>query len=219
MEPDRTLLDTNPYTAFPIVGIGASAGGLHSFECFLEALPKDFNFAVVFIQHLSPAHKNLMPESLRSKWRDHEFIEIEDGLQLLPGRLYLCPSATEVRIHEGAFRVNARPDEHIHFPIDEFFVSLAEDAAERTVAVIFSGAGSDGIRGIQAVRSEGGTVYCRSRRISLFLRYLLQLIFILKKLSHPATKSSVPSSTPTGKKDSRKEIKEACYNFTTLFLE
>ena len=168
METDKIMGDEKPETALPIVGIGASAGGLHSLECFLEALPRHFDFAIVFIQHLSPAHKSLMPELLRSKWRDHVFIEIEDGLQLLPGRLYLCPPAIEVRIHEGAFRVIARPDEHIHFPIDEFLVSLAEDSAERAIAVIFSGAGTDGIRGIQAVRTEGGTVFVQDPATAQF---------------------------------------------------
>ncbi len=159
MESEKIMGDKRPDTPFPIVGIGASAGGLHSLECFLEALPKDFDFAIVFIQHLSPAHKSLMPEILRSKWSDYEFIEIEDGLRLLPGRLYLCPPTIEVRIHEGAFRVTHRPQEHIHFPIDEFLVSLAEDSAERAVAIIFSGAGTDGVRGIQAIRTEGGSVF------------------------------------------------------------
>ena len=168
MESEKTMDDKKSETPFPIVGIGASAGGLHSLECFLEALPKDFDFAVVFIQHLSPAHKSLMPEILRSKWRDYEFIEIEDGLQLLPGRLYLCPPAIDVRIYEGVFRVIARPDDHIHFPIDEFLVSLAEDAAERAVAVIFSGAGTDGVRGIQAVRTEGGTVFVQDPATAQF---------------------------------------------------
>ncbi len=157
-----------PDTGFPIVAIGASAGGLHSLECFLEALPADFDFAVVFIQHLSPAHKSLMPEILRSKWLDHEFLDIEDGLHLLPGRIYLCPPAIEVRIHEGAFRVDARPDEHIHFPIDEFLVSLAEDAADRAIAVIFSGAGTDGVRGIQAVRNAGGAVFVQDPATAQF---------------------------------------------------
>ena len=168
MEPDKTKEENKSDTRFPIVGIGASAGGLHSLDCFLEALPKDFDFAVVFIQHLSPTHKSLMPEILRQKWRDLEFIEIEDGLQLLPGRIYLCPPAIEVRIHKGAFRVIARSDEHIHFPIDEFLVSLAEDADERAVAVIFSGAGSDGVRGIHAVRTEGGTVFVQDPATAQF---------------------------------------------------
>ena len=168
MDTDENTAGKKPDTPFPIVGIGASAGGLHSLDCFLEALPRDFNFAVVFIQHLSPAHKSLMPELLRSKWLEHEFIEIEDGLHLLPGRVYLCPPAIEVRIHKGAFRVVARPDKHIHFPIDEFLVSLAEDAAERAVAVIFSGAGTDGVRGIQAVRTEGGTVFVQDPATAQF---------------------------------------------------
>jgi two-component system CheB/CheR fusion protein len=60
MKTDNTMGNNNPDTPFPIVGIGASAGGLHSLDCFIEALPKDFDFAVVFIQHLSPAHKSLM---------------------------------------------------------------------------------------------------------------------------------------------------------------
>ncbi len=168
MKPDETTVDKKPDSPFPIVGIGASAGGLHSLDCFLEALPKDFDFAVVFIQHLSPTHKSLMPEILRQKWRDLEFIEIDDGLQLLPGRIYLCPPAIEVRFIKGVFRVIARPDEHIHFPIDEFLVSLAEDASERAIAVIFSGAGTDGVRGIQAVRIEGGTVFVQNPATAQF---------------------------------------------------
>jgi PAS domain S-box-containing protein len=168
MEPDKTLVGNKPETPFPIVGIGSSAGGLHSLDCFLKALPKDFDFAVVFIQHLLPEHKSLMPELLRSKWRDLEFIEIEDGLHLLPGKLYLCPPASEVRIHKGAFRVVARHDGHIHFPVDEFLVSLAEDVAERAVAVLFSGAGTDGVRGIQAVRTEGGTVFVQDPATAQF---------------------------------------------------
>jgi two-component system, chemotaxis family, CheB/CheR fusion protein len=168
MEPDKSVEERQSNTTFYIVGIGASAGGLHPFECFLEALPRDFDFAVVFIQHLSPTHKNLMPEILRSKWHDCKFIEIEDGLGLLPGRIYLCPPAIEVRIHEGIFRITAKPDEHIHFPIDELLVSLAEYAAERAVAVIFSGAGNDGVRGIQAVRTEGGTVFVQDPATAQF---------------------------------------------------
>ncbi len=162
------MVDKKPDTPFPIVGIGASAGGLHSLECFLEALPGAFDFSVVFIQHLSPEHKSLMPEVLRKKWRDYEFIEIEDGLQLRPGRIYLCRPAIEIRVHKGAFSVIARPDEHIHFPIDEFLVSLAEDSAERAIAVIFSGAGTDGVRGIQAVRAEGGTVFVQDPATAQF---------------------------------------------------
>lgn len=134
----------------------------------MEALPADFHFAVVFIQHLSPSHKNLIPDVFLSKWRNHKFIEIEDGLQLLPGRLYLCPPAAEARFQEGALRIVSRPEEHIHFPIDEFIVSLAEDSAERAIAVIFSGTGTDGVRGVQAVRTAGGTVFVQDPATAQF---------------------------------------------------
>jgi len=120
VEPDETIAGKKPDTPFPIVGIVASAGGLQSFESFLGALTKDFDFAVVFIQHLSPAHESLMPGILCSKWHDIEFIGIEDRLQLLPGRICLCPPAIEVRVYEGAFRVTDKPGEHIQFPIDAF---------------------------------------------------------------------------------------------------
>lgn len=145
--------------SFPIVAIGASAGGLYSLECFLEPLPKKFSFAVVFIQHLSAKHKSLLPELLHKRRPDIEIIEIYEGLDILPGKLYLCPPGREVGIRKGAFHVAPLSREHVHLPIDEFFVSLAEEAGERAISVIFSGAGTDGARGIQAVRTMGGTVF------------------------------------------------------------
>ncbi len=144
---------------FPIVAIGASAGGMSPLERFLSALPKKFGFALVFMQHLSPRHRSLLPELLRSKAKGLEVEEIWDGLNVHPGILYVCPPAQEVRLQAGIFRVASRSRAHIHLPIDELLVSLSEDAPERTIAVIFSGAGTDGARGVQAVRAKGGTVF------------------------------------------------------------
>src|SRR5271157_1744501 len=159
MKPGATPRLAKPDKAFPIVGVGASAGGLEALESFLTALPKKFGVAIVFIQHLSPKHKNLLPELLRSRTTDLEIEEIEDELEVLPGRLYLCPPAKEIRIQKGIFRIASHIHKHVHLPIDEFFVSLAEDVAERAIAVILSGAGTDGARGVQAVRSSGGIVF------------------------------------------------------------
>ncbi len=149
----------DPAQLFPIVGIGASAGGLEALERFLSALPEGFGFAVVFMQHFSPKHTSLLPGLLRSRKPDIEIVEVSDGLEIHPGRLYLCPSGEEVGIEKGAFRVSARDDGHVHLSIDEFFTSLAADAGERTIAVVFSGAGTDGARGAQTVRAAGGTVF------------------------------------------------------------
>ncbi|MGD0233055.1 MAG: PAS domain S-box protein [Syntrophorhabdales bacterium] len=159
MKSKETPSVAKPDKAFPIVGIGASAGGLEALESFLTVLPKKFGVAIIFIQHLSPKHKNLLPELLRSRTTDLRIEEIDDEMEVLPGQLYLCPPAKEIRIQKGVFRIASHTHQHVHLPIDEFFVSLAEDVAERAIAVILSGAGTDGARGVQAVRSAGGTVF------------------------------------------------------------
>jgi two-component system, chemotaxis family, CheB/CheR fusion protein len=146
---------------FPVVGIGASAGGLQALEAFLSALPDEFGFSVVFVQHLSPTHESLLPDLLRSRTPGLDIVEIADNMELLPGQVYLCPPAKEVRVQEGFFHIIARPDTHVHLPIDEFLVSLAYDFSERVIAVILSGAGTDGARGVQAVRNAGGTIYAQ----------------------------------------------------------
>ena len=144
---------------FPIVGIGASAGGLEALQRFLDALPTEFNFALVFIQHLSSKHKSLLQEILSAKRPSLVIQEISDSLKVQAGRLYLAPPGKEVRLRNGLFQTTKHPEGLIHLPIDEFLASLAEDGGEQAIAVIFSGAGTDGTRGCQAVRAAGGTVY------------------------------------------------------------
>lgn len=145
--------------SFPVVGIGASAGGLNALECFIGALPREFSFAIVFMQHLSTKHKSLLPGLLSARRPDLEICEVAERLRLLPGKIYLCPPGKAVGIGQGLFQVSAPAKDHFHLPIDEFFASLAEEAGERAIGVVFSGAGTDGARGIQAVRSAGGTVF------------------------------------------------------------
>lgn len=151
--------DNSSHAPFPIVAIGASAGGLNALQCFMAALPKDFGFTVVFMQHLSPTHKSLLPALLHSARPDIDVTEISDGMEVVPGRIYLCPPGKETKILKETFCISDAPEDHIHLPIDEFFMSLAEEAGERVIAVIFSGAGTDGARGLQAVRATGGTVF------------------------------------------------------------
>jgi PAS domain S-box-containing protein len=149
----------NPQALFPIVAIGASAGGLPALESFLSALPDGFGFVLIFMQHLSAKHKNILPELLRSRTTGLLIEEATDGADLVPGKLYLCPPAREIRIENNTFRVASRSRPHMHLPIDELLLSLSLEAQDRTVAVILSGAGTDGARGVQAVRKAGGTVF------------------------------------------------------------
>lgn len=158
----------SPVASFPIVAVGASAGGLTSLQCFLSILPKKFGFAVVFMQHLSPKHKSLLPELLRNRRPGLDINEISDGMKVLPGKLYLCPPGKEIKIMKTVFQVSDPSGEHFHLPIDEFFSSLAEEAGERAIAVIFSGAGTDGARGVQAIRNAGGTVFVQDPETAEF---------------------------------------------------
>jgi two-component system, chemotaxis family, CheB/CheR fusion protein len=145
--------------SLPIVAVGASAGGLAAFERFLSTLPRKFGFCLVFLQHLSPDHQNLLLDLVRSRSKQRIVEEVSDGLTLEPDKVYLCPPAGEVRIEKGVFRVIPRVHKHVHLPIDELFLSLSEGNPEAAVAVILSGAGTDGARGVQALKSRGGTVF------------------------------------------------------------
>ncbi len=158
----------NPGKSFLIAGIGASAGGLDALQRFLASLPPDFGFALVFIQHLSPKHKSLLQELLSARWPSLVIQQISDGLKLQPGRLYLSPPGKEARLRNGLFHTTVHPEGLIHLPIDEFLTSLAEYAAERSIAVIFSGAGTDGARGCRAIRSVGGTVFVQAPQTAEF---------------------------------------------------
>jgi two-component system CheB/CheR fusion protein len=165
---NSTSRDNNPASLFPIVGIGASAGGLNAFQCFLAALPKEFGFVVVFMQHLSPKDKSLLPELSRKRRPDIDIREISDGLKVLSGKVYLCPSGKKVRIQEESFHVSLPSEDQVHLSLDDFFIALAEEAGERAIAVIFSGAGTDGARGIQAIRNAGGTVFVQEPETAEF---------------------------------------------------
>jgi two-component system CheB/CheR fusion protein len=158
MKPEKKPRTPRPGKSFPIVAIGASAGGLHALECFLAALPRQFDFGLVFMQHLSAKHKSLLPDLIRARHAHLAIEEIKNGQKVRPGKLYLCPPAKETGIEAGVFTVKGLSKDHLHLPIDELFISLAEDVEDRAIGVVFSGAGTDGARGIQAIRAMGGSV-------------------------------------------------------------
>jgi two-component system, chemotaxis family, CheB/CheR fusion protein len=148
--------------AFHIVGVGASAGGLESLERLFTRLPTDTGMAFVVLQHLSPDFKSLMDEllarrtSLPIRQAEHETL-------VEPDTVYLLPPMKEMIIRERRLLLSDRDPRHgLALPIDHFFRSLAQDAGERAVAVVLSGSGSDGSRGVQEIRRAGGVVLCES---------------------------------------------------------
>ena len=147
---------------FHIVAVGASAGGLESLERLFTRLPTDTGMAFVVLQHLSPDFKSLMDELLARRTRI-PIRQAEDGMAVEPDTVYLLPPMKEMIIKDRTLLLSARDPRHgLALPIDHFFRSLAQDAGERAIAVVLSGSGSDGSRGIQDVSRAGGVVLCES---------------------------------------------------------
>ncbi len=142
--------------SFPIVGIGASAGGLETLNVFFSSMPPDSNIAFVIIQHLSPSHKSIMA-SLLEKQTQMVVREIEDGTKLLANHVYLNPPGKNVAIFNRSLHLlEPIKSSSINMPIDFFFRSLSEDQGEKAIGIILSGTASDGTLGIKAIKGEGG---------------------------------------------------------------
>ncbi|WP_438008178.1 chemotaxis protein CheB [Sorangium sp. So ce321] len=141
-----------------VVGIGASAGGLEALEHFFDNIPKESGMAFVVVQHLSPDFRSLMDEILgrRTELPIHL---VENGMLVEPDHIYLIPPKKEMIISGGRLLLSERDrDQELTLPIDVFFRSLAQDCGPRAIAVVLSGGGSDGSRGIRAVHEAGGLV-------------------------------------------------------------
>lgn len=142
---------------FPIIAIGASAGGLEPLEQFFENAASLAGYAFVIIQHLAPNHKSLMDELL-SRHTNLPIKIIEDKMSLEKGHIYLNPPKYFVEIKNGHFVLSKKEDRKLSFPISNFFSSLAEYHLENTCAIILSGTGSDGTDGVKFVKEKGGLV-------------------------------------------------------------
>ena len=143
---------------FPIVGIGASAGGLEALEQFFGTMPKDSGMAFVVIQHLDPNHKGMMPEILQ-RITEMKVITVTDRLKIKPNCVYVIPPNKSMSILKGALHLFEPIETHgLRLPIDLFFRSLADDLPEQSVGIILSGMGSDGSLGLKAIKEKGGIV-------------------------------------------------------------
>ena len=141
-----------------VVGIGASAGGLEAIERFFDNLPKDTGLAFVIVQHLSPDFKSMMDELL-ARHTELPIHLVENGIPVEADHVYLIPPKNEMIISGGRLLLSEQ-DRHQErtLPIDVFFRSLAQDCGSRAVAIVLSGGGSDGSRGIRDVNEAGGLV-------------------------------------------------------------
>jgi len=153
-----TQPENQPHNPFPIVGVGASAGGLEAFTQFLEHIPPDSGLAFVLIQHLGYNQESILT-SLLSKVTKTPVHEVEEGMAIEPNHVYVLPSEMDMVIVDGSFSLIPRTSVRgQHMPIDTFFRSLAEIQASSSIGVILSGTGSDGALGVQEIHGKGGIV-------------------------------------------------------------
>jgi PAS domain S-box-containing protein len=151
-----------------VVGIGASAGGLNALESLFDRLPVDTNMAFVVIQHLSPHFKSLM-DDLLARHTSMPIHMATDGLQVEANTVYLIPPNTQMAMQGNRLHVSERNHgQMLDLPVDIFFNSLAEAMKSSAIAIVLSGTGTDGSRGVKAVRREGGLVLVQAPESAQF---------------------------------------------------
>lgn len=156
-EPDSSL-------SLPVVGVGASAGGLEALTHLLNHLRADTGMAFVLIQHLAPARVSMLPELL-SKASAMRVREAEHGSILEPNVVYVLPADKDMIVSQGVLSLSPRSEvAGAHHPIDRFLRSLAANQKSGAIAVILSGSGSDGALGVQAVKNEGGITFAQDEQ-------------------------------------------------------
>jgi len=151
-------------TSFPIVGIGASAGGLAAFEAFFSGMPCDADpgMAFVLVQHLAPDHGSILAELVQRTTR-MKVVEVEDGMAVQVNCAYIIPPNRDMAFLNGSLQLlePTAPRGH-RLPIDFLFRSLAQDQGEHAIGIVLSGTGSDGTLGVRAIKGEGGMVMAQN---------------------------------------------------------
>jgi two-component system CheB/CheR fusion protein len=173
-ESSSTLPDADPMESKPerpgppVVGIGASAGGLDAFKKFFAAMPPDSGIAFVLVPHLDPAHESLMVELL-ARHTTMPVIEVENDMPVEANHVYIIPPNQYMTIHGGILRLTGPVERHAaQTSIDLFLRSLADDQQERSICIILSGTGSHGTLGLKAVKAAGGMAMVQDPTTALY---------------------------------------------------
>jgi two-component system CheB/CheR fusion protein len=148
-------------TPFPVVGIGASAGGLDAFRQLLGALPPDVGMAYVLVQHLHPKHDSILA-ALLSKSTAMKVAEVTEDVRVQPNHVYVIPPSQDIVLVEGTLKLVPRSGNgSAHMPIDSFLRTLADAQGSQGIAVILSGMASDGTLGLAAIKAGGGITFAQ----------------------------------------------------------
>jgi hypothetical protein len=156
-KPTKDVASQGP--GFPIVGVGASAGGLEALEVFLANTPADCGMAFVIIQHLDPDHKGVLAELLQRGTKMKVF-QVQDRMRIELNCVYVIPPNKDMSILHGVLHLlEPVAPRGLRLPIDFFFRALADDQQEKSIGVILSGMGSDGTLGLRAIKEKAGVVF------------------------------------------------------------
>jgi two-component system CheB/CheR fusion protein len=149
---------------FPVVGVGASAGGLEAFTELLQRLPADTGMAFVLVQHLHPEYESALTEIL-SRATSMPVAEAVDGMAIEPDHVYVIPPNVYLAVLHGVLHLLPRVSiSGQNLPIDHFLRSLAEDQGSKAIGVILSGTASDGVLGLKAIKGEGGITFAQDEK-------------------------------------------------------
>jgi len=163
----KTKSPATSSNVFPVIGVGASAGGLEAFKRLIRAIPPSSGMAFILVQHLEPNHESLLSEILQ-KSTSIPVQEITDNVHVEPDHIYIIPSNKLLTAYDGRLRLRARPRNEKNLPIDLFFTSLAEVHGSYAVGVVLSGTASDGTQGLKAIREKGGMTFAQEQGSAAF---------------------------------------------------
>jgi two-component system, chemotaxis family, CheB/CheR fusion protein len=146
---------------FPVVGIGASAGGLESFKKLVRAIPEKSGMAYILVQHLHPDHSSALPEILQREC-GIPVQEIRNNMEVMPDNVYIIPANKMLVATDGILQISPRPSkDRKNMPIDVFFSSLADVHQSHAIGIVLSGSGIDGTIGLKNIKAQGGITFAQ----------------------------------------------------------
>src|ERR1700733_7129081 len=167
-EQNKDAIKVLSSNLFPVVGVGASAGGLEAFKRLIKAIPEDSGMAYILVQHLEPTHESILADLLQ-KVTHIPIHEITNNVRVEPNHIYIIPSNKLLTATEGVLQLSPRPPRNEkNMPIDVFFTSLAEVHQSHAIGVILSGTATDGTLGLKAIKDHGGITFAQEQRSAGF---------------------------------------------------
>jgi two-component system, chemotaxis family, CheB/CheR fusion protein len=165
---DKDIVKERSSNLFPVVGVGASAGGLEAFKRLIKAIPEHSGIAYILVQHLEPSHESMLVDILQKITRI-PVQEITNNVRVEPDHLYVIPSNRLLTANDGRLELNPRPPKkEKNMPIDVFFASLAEVHRGQAIGVVLSGTATDGTLGLKAIKEHGGFTFAQDQQSAAF---------------------------------------------------